>query len=66
VVAWVGGGLGQLLDGDARRRHVGVAEAEVDDITAGAPQFELQAVDLGEGVRRQRDYPAEPDLGRPL
>ena len=54
VVARQQRGLAQLLDGDLRRRDVGVAEAEVDHVLAGAAQLELQALDLGEGVRGKR------------
>jgi hypothetical protein len=66
VVAGIPRRLGQLVDGHVRRGHVRVAEAEVDHVLAGASQFELDPVDLGERVRRQRSDPAEPDLGRPL
>ena len=45
--------LGQLLDRDLRRRHVRVAEPEVDHVLAGPPGCHLERVDLGEGVRRQ-------------
>ena len=51
--------LAQLLDGDLRRRDVGIAEAEVDHVLAGAPQLELQPLDLGEGVGREGVDPAE-------
>ncbi len=54
--------LGQLLDGHVRGGHVGVPEPEVDDVLACAAQLELDALDLGEGVRRQRTDPAKPDL----
>ena len=45
--------LAQLLDGDLRRRHVRVPEAEVDHVLAGTAELELEALDLGEGVRRE-------------
>jgi len=66
VVPRVLGRFGQLGDRHVRRRHVGIAEAEVDDVLAGPTQLQLEAVDLRERVRRQRTDPAEPDLGRPL
>ena len=55
-VAVVGGperGLAQLLDGDRRRREIGVAEAEVDHIVSFAPQLPLQLVHGREDVGRQ-------------
>jgi len=51
--------LGQLLDGDLGRREVGIPEAEVDHVLAGAPQVQLQPVDLRERVGRQGVDPAE-------
>ena len=51
--------LPQLLDGDLRRRDVGIAEAEVDHVLAGAAQLELEALDLGECVWREGVDPAE-------
>ena len=59
VVARKERGLAQLLDGDLGRRHVGIAEAEVDHILARTPQLELQPLDLGERIRRQGVDPAE-------
>ena len=53
--------LAQLLDRNLGRRHVGVAEAEVDHVLALAAQLELQPLDLGECVRRQRVD--SPELG---
>jgi hypothetical protein len=53
VVCRPGRRLAQLRDGDVRRRDVGVAEAEVDDVAAFAAQFPLQVVDGCEDVRRQ-------------
>ena len=50
VVAWEQRRLPQLLDGDLRRRDVGIAEAEVDHVLTGAAQLELEALDLGECV----------------
>ena len=55
-VAVVGGperGLAQLLDGDRRRREIGVAEAEVDHIVSFVPQLPLQLVHGREDVGRQ-------------
>src|SRR5581483_10704214 len=46
--------LAQLLDGDLRRRHVGVAEAEVDDVLAGPAKLELEPLHLRERVRGER------------
>ena len=59
VVARQQRSLAQLLDGDLRRRDVGVAEAEVDHVLARAPQLELQALDFGEGIGRERVYAAK-------
>ena len=59
VVARIAHRFGQLLDRDRRRRHVGVAEREVDDVLACSPELHLQRVDLRERVRRQRVDPAE-------
>ena len=59
VVARVAHRLDQLLDRDVGRRDVGVAEAEVDDVLAGAPGLDLQRVHDPEDVRRQRVDPAE-------
>ena len=53
VVARPERGLPQLLDGDRRRRDVGVAEAEVDHVVSLAPQLPLQLVDGREDVGRQ-------------
>jgi hypothetical protein len=58
VVAGDARGLGELVDDDRRRRKVGVAEAEIDHVLAGAPKLPLELVDGGEDVRRQvRDAP---------
>src|SRR5581483_5856207 len=46
--------LAQLLDGDLRRRHIRIAEAEVDDILAGSAKLELEPLHLRERVRRER------------
>ena len=46
VVARVARRLAQLVDRDRRRRHVGVAEPEVDHVLAGSPGVHLQRVDL--------------------
>ena len=59
MVAWEKRRLAQLLDGDLRRRNIGVPEAEVDDVFACAPQLELQPLDLGERVRGERIDSAE-------
>ena len=57
-------GFAKLLDGDLRRRDVGIAEAEVDHVFARAPQLELQPLDLGEGVWGKRvDAPELDRLG---
>ena len=45
--------LHQLVDDVLRRRHVGIAHAEIDDVGAPRPRGGLQPVDLGEHVRRQ-------------
>jgi hypothetical protein len=59
VVARVPDGLPELLDRDLRRGQVRIAEAQIDDVLAGAPQLELQPVDDGEHVRRQCPDPAQ-------
>ena len=66
MVAWILRGFGQLLHGHVGRRHVRIPEAQIDHVLAGAAQLELEPVDLGERVRRQRTDPAKPDLERPL
>ena len=43
----------QLLQHMRRRRQIGIAHAEVDDVGAGIPCGRLGAVDLFEDVRRQ-------------
>src|SRR5581483_3571732 len=53
VVRALEGGLAQLLDGEVRRGDVGVAEAEVDHVSAFPPQLSLQLVDGREDVGRQ-------------
>ena len=63
VVPGVAGRLGQLVDRDLGRRQVGVAEAEVDDVVAGAPSLDLQRVDDREDVRRQPVDAAELHAG---
>ena len=45
--------LDQLGDDVRRRRAVGIAHAEVDDVLAGAARLRLGRVDLGEHVGRQ-------------
>ena len=45
--------LDQLGDDVRRRRAVGIAHAEIDDVLAGNPGLRLRRVDLGEHVGRQ-------------
>ena len=45
--------LDQLGDDVRRRRHVGIAHAEVDDVVAGGASLRLHRVDFGEYVRGQ-------------
>ena len=45
--------LDQLGDDMRRRRAVGIAHAEVDDVLAGAARLRLGRVDLGEDIGRQ-------------
>ena len=45
--------LDQLVDDVRRRRQVGIAHAEVDDVGAARARCRLQPVDLGEDVGRQ-------------
>ncbi|CAB4836982.1 unannotated protein [freshwater metagenome] len=54
VVASVVRSLGELLDRDVGRGQIGVAEPEVDHVATGSPGFELQRIDNGEYVGRQR------------
>jgi hypothetical protein len=61
VVPGLGGCLGQLLDGHGRRRDVGIAEAEVDDVVACPPELQLQPFDLREGVGREAGDPSKLD-----
>ena len=49
MVAREQGSLTELLHGDLRRGHVGIAEAEIDDVVARTPKLELQPLDLREG-----------------
>ena len=49
----LGRDLGQLVDDVLRRRAVGIAHAEVDDVLAARPRRGLHRVDLGEDVGRQ-------------
>ena len=53
MVAGVVGCLGELLDCEIRRGEIRVAEAEVDDVVAGATKLERQVADHREDVRRQ-------------
>ena len=62
VVARVAHRLDQLVDRDVGRRHVGVAEAEVDDVDPGAPSLDLQGIHDAEDVGRQRVDAAELHL----
>ena len=59
MVPWQQGGFAQLLDRDLRRGHVRVPEAEIDHVLAGAPELELEPLDLGKGIRRQGVYAPE-------
>ncbi len=45
--------LGQLVDDVLRRRSVGIAHAEVDDVLAAPARGGLHRVDLGEDVGRK-------------
>ena len=64
MVARQQGGFAKLLDGDLRRRDVGIAKAEVDDVFARAPELELEPLDLREGVWGKRiDAPELDRLG---
>ena len=49
----VGGALRQRLDDVGRRRQVGVADAEADDVDAGGAALGDLALDVGEQVGRQ-------------
>ena len=49
----LGGDLGQLGDDMRRRRAVGIAHAEIDDVLAARAGRRLHRVDLGEDVGRQ-------------
>src|SRR5262249_16218223 len=51
IGAGVADGFDQLVDDVLRRRHVGVAHAEVDDVGAIGPCRRLQPIDLGKNVR---------------
>ena len=51
--------LDQLLDDRRRRRLVGIAHAEVDDVAPGRPGLRLHRVDLAEHVRRQAADPVK-------
>ncbi len=50
MVASVLGRFGQFVDRHLRRRDVGIAEAEVDDVLTGAARLVLQLVDLSEHI----------------
>ena len=51
--ARLGDRLDQLVDDVLRRRQVGIAHAEIDDVGAARAGRRLQPVDLGEDVGRQ-------------
>ncbi len=51
--ARLGDGLDQLVDDVLRRRQVGIAHAEIDDVGAACACRCLQPIDLGEDVGRQ-------------
>ncbi len=53
VGARLADGLLQLLDHVRRRRQVGIAHAEIDDVGAAVARRRLGAIDLLEHVRRQ-------------
>ena len=59
----VGAGLAhrfdQLFDDMGRRRHVGIAHAEIDDVFATSARLRLEAVHLFEDIRRQPFYSVE-------
>src|SRR5262249_16906690 len=59
VVARVADRLAELVDRDRRRRDVGVAEPQVDDVGAGPPRLHLQRLDGAEHVGRERVDPTE-------
>ena len=64
MIAGDTGRLTEFLDGDRRRRDVGVAESEVDDVDAVPTSLDLQIVDDREHVRRQIGDPAKLHDGR--
>ena len=64
VIGRLEGRLPQLVDGDLRRRDVGVAEAEIDDVPAFVPQVALQLVDGREDVRGQVVDPIKLHFGK--
>ena len=59
VILRILGGLYELGDDVLRRRHVGVAHAQIDDVLAAGAGFRLQVVDDGEDVRREAFDPIE-------
>ena len=59
VVAGVQHCLGSLLGSQIRRRQVGITEPEIDHVLAIAARLDLQRVDDGKDVRRQRIDAAE-------
>ena len=66
VRARLGDRLDQLVDDVLRRRHVGIAHAEIDDVGAARARRRLQPVDLGEDVGRQALDAVEVFVSRDL
>ncbi len=62
VGARLADGLHQLLEDMRRRRQVGIAHAEVDDVGAAGAGRRLQPVDLLEDVGRQPPYPVKSSI----
>ena len=66
--------LDQLVDDVLRRRHIGVAHAEIDDVGTPSARSRLQTVHLREYIGRQaldavkvfaqKFYPSAPERGR--
>ena len=51
--ARIAGDLGQFLDDMGRRRAVGIAHAEIDNVLAAGARRRLHRIHLGEDVGRQ-------------
>ena len=51
--AWLGNGLDQLVDDVLRRRHIGIAHAEIDDVGTTRARCRFEQVDFGKNVWRQ-------------